>query len=60
VNPVCEALGCAKRPSFGFLGERPRRCKAHLLEGMVRTLAQRHRQVNCKVANLQRLCSRRM
>ena len=34
----CEADGCAKQPSFGFLGERPRRCKAHMLEGMVRCI----------------------
>jgi len=26
-----------------FLEERPRRCKAHMLEGMVRVLAQGHR-----------------
>ena len=38
----CEADCCDKQPSFGFLGERPRRCKAHMLEGMVRLLAQRH------------------
>ncbi len=35
----CEAVGCDKHSSFGFLGERARRCKAHILEGMVRTLA---------------------
>jgi hypothetical protein len=40
VNPKCEAAGCALIPVFGFLGERPRRCKAHRLEGMVRMLAQ--------------------
>ena len=31
----CEAQGCSTLPSFGFLGEKPRRCKAHALEGMV-------------------------
>ncbi len=36
MNPKCEAVGCTKRPSFGFLGGRPLRCKSHLLEGMVR------------------------
>jgi hypothetical protein len=35
----CEADGCAKHPSFGLPGERPRRCKAHMLDGMVRMLA---------------------
>jgi len=42
VSLKCEAISCAKQPSFGFLGERPRRCKAHMLEGMVRMLAQGH------------------
>ncbi len=36
----CEGHGCAKLPSFGYPGERKRRCKAHMLEGMVRVLAQ--------------------
>ncbi len=40
VSPICEADGCAKHSSFGFLGEQERRCKAHMLEGMVRMLAQ--------------------
>ena len=31
----CEAQGCSTLPSFGFLGEKPRRCTAHALEGMV-------------------------
>ena len=39
MNPRCEADGCAKQPSFGFPGERPRRCKAHMLEAMVRLFA---------------------
>jgi hypothetical protein len=39
VSTKCEGDGCAKQPSFGFPGERPRRCKAHMLEGMVRMLA---------------------
>jgi hypothetical protein len=39
MNQKCEAIGCAKQPSFGFPGERPRRCKAHLQEGMVRLFA---------------------
>jgi hypothetical protein len=40
MNPMCEASGCAKQPYFGFPGERRRRCRAHMLEGMVRVLAQ--------------------
>jgi hypothetical protein len=39
VSPKCEADGCAKQPMFGFPGGRRRRCKAHMLEGMVRVLA---------------------
>jgi len=39
VHPTCEAGGCALIPAFGFLGEGPRRCEAHRLEGMVRMLA---------------------
>jgi len=38
VSPRCQAIGCATHPSFAFPGERPRRCKAHLLEGMVRCI----------------------
>ncbi len=33
--PRCEEAGCDTLPSFGFQGERPRRCKAHMLGGMV-------------------------
>ena len=40
-NRKCEADGCAKQPVFGFPGERPRRCKAHALEAMVRVLPRR-------------------
>ncbi len=40
MNPKCEASGCAKQPYFSFPGERRRRCKAHMLEGMVRVMAQ--------------------
>ena len=39
-HPTCEADGCALLPAFGFLGERPRRCEAHMMQGMVRMLAQ--------------------
>ncbi len=39
MHPTCEAGGCALIPAFGFLGEGPRRCEAHRLEGMVRMLA---------------------
>ena len=45
----CEADGCKKQPAFGFPGERPRRCKAHMLEGMVRMLAQGHRSQNMQL-----------
>ena len=31
----CEAQGCSTQPSFGFPGEKPRRCKAHAQTGMV-------------------------
>ena len=31
----CEAQGCGTRPSFGFPGEKARRCKAHAQKGMV-------------------------
>ena len=40
VHPRCEAEGCAKLAAFGYPGERPRRCKAHMLEHMVSVRAQ--------------------
>jgi len=43
----CEADGCTKQPLFGFLGEQPRRCKSHMLDGMVRLLAQGHVELIC-------------
>jgi hypothetical protein len=45
-NFKCEAMSCAKQPSFGFLGERSRRCKARMLEGMVRMFALGHIQLS--------------
>ena len=36
VANLCEVAGCRTVRSFGFLGRRARRCRAHVLPGMVR------------------------
>ena len=40
MHKKCEAIGCAKQPTFGFPGERARRCTVHRLDRMVRALPQ--------------------
>ncbi len=40
---ICEAQGCTTIAVFGMADQEERFCKAHKLEYMVRTLAQRHR-----------------
>ena len=32
----CNAEGCGVRAGFGYPGRKPERCKAHVLDGMVR------------------------
>ena len=60
MNPKCEAAGCALKPAFGFLGERPRRCKAHRLEGMVRALAQGTKGLDLHLLTCTCLCFRKI
>ncbi len=42
----CEKVGCEKNVWYNFSGWPKRFCKAHVLEGMVRMLAQVHRYLD--------------
>ena len=41
---MCEAQGCSTQPSFGFPGNKMRRCKAHAQKGMVSLRLTRERR----------------
>jgi hypothetical protein len=43
MSVVCEAQGCATRPTFAFPGERARHCVDHREPGMTSTIPRDHR-----------------
>jgi hypothetical protein len=47
VNRRCTFSDCKKQPTYGFQGQKPCRCKAHIENGMVNVKDKRCRFLNC-------------